>query len=79
MFENNIIKETPVEYVQKRDTKNIRCNRCHKPVLKSDVEGYQYQCMFCDEDLVSFETYIGELHTDVELQELYKQTKLFLK
>jgi hypothetical protein len=47
-----------------------RCNKCGSPVLKSDVEGYSYQCMNCDEDLYEFETYEGEIHKVKELKQL---------
>ena len=62
-------------YVLERDTGNIRCNRCRSVVLRSDVKGYVYQCMFCDEDLYGIETYEGEWHTDEEFNELLCQTR----
>jgi hypothetical protein len=33
------------------------CNRCNKPVYKSDNPEYSYQCFNCDEDLYEFETH----------------------
>ena len=62
-------------YVLERDTGNIRCNMCGSPVLKSDVEGYAYQCMFCDEDLFSIETHEGEWHTTKEFNDLLIVTR----
>ena len=32
------------------------CCRCGRPVYKSDVSEYIYQCFYCDEDLYSIET-----------------------
>lgn len=63
------------EYVLERDTFTKRCNMCGCPILKSDVEGYVYQCMACDEDLYEFETYEGEYHTAEELDELCCNTR----
>ena len=62
-------------YVLERDAGYVRCNRCGSVVLKSDVEGYSYQCMFCDEDLYTIETHEGEWHTDEELDELLCRTE----
>lgn len=44
-------------YVGKLCVEGVRCNRCGTTVLKSEVEGYTYQCMHCNEDLSTFETY----------------------
>ena len=44
-------------YVKDNIVEGVRCNRCGTTVLKSEVEGYTYQCMHCDEDLSTFETY----------------------
>jgi len=44
-------------YVKDNIVEGVRCNRCGTPVLISEVEGYTYQCMHCDEDLSTFETY----------------------
>ena len=62
-------------YVLERDCGKIRCNRCGSSVLKSDLEDYAYQCMFCDEDLLSIETHEGEYHTTEEFNELLLQTR----
>ena len=44
-------------YVKDNIVEGVRCNRCGTTVLKSEVEGYTYQCMHCNEDLSTFETY----------------------
>lgn len=44
-------------YVKDNIVEGVRCNRCGTTVLISEVEGYTYQCMHCDEDLSTFETY----------------------
>lgn len=38
-------------YVKDNIVEGVRCNRCGTTVLISEVEGYTYQCMHCDEDL----------------------------
>lgn len=59
-----------VLYVKNRLT-NRRCNRCKKPVLKSDVDGYSYQCFEHDEDLYIFETFVSDkAPTEQELQDI---------
>ena len=58
------------KYVKKNLVDGIRCNRCDAPVLKSEVKGYKYQCVFCDEDLYSFETYKGKPTRDYEVTDL---------
>ena len=64
-------------YVIEHEAPNIRCNRCGCPVLKSDVpeRGYVYQCMACDEDLFTIETYFGAYHSAEELNELCLNTR----
>lgn len=32
------------------------CNRCKRPVVKSLVAGYPFECLHCDESLMSTET-----------------------
>lgn len=39
---------------------NRRCHRCHSIVFESDLEGYPFVCLDCDENMFSFETYIDE-------------------
>lgn len=59
-----------VIYVKNRLT-NRRCNRCKKPVLKSDVDGYSYQCFEHDEDLYACETFVSDkAPTEQELQDI---------
>ena len=57
-------------YVFSHYTLKQRCGRCGSPVLKSDVKGYIYQCMNCDEDLYQFETYEGKPCTFKEFKTL---------
>lgn len=66
-------------YILEHDTFDVRCNKCGCPVLKSDVDGYVYQCMNCDEDLYSVETHKGEHHTDEELNQLCLDTETLLE
>ena len=57
-------------YVKNRLT-NRRCNRCKKPVLKSDFDGYSYQCFEHDEDLYACETFVSDkVPTEQELQDI---------
>lgn len=65
-------------YVLERDTFIRRCNICGNPVLRSDIEGYSYQCMTCDIDLKENETYEGEFHSDKELNEVLLNTEALL-
>jgi len=67
-----------MSYVLEHDTGYIRCNRCGCTVLRSEVYGYDYQCMNCDEDLYSVETYEGEIHTDEEFNQLCLDTEVLL-
>lgn len=32
-----------------------KCPYCSKPLVKSDTEGYDYQCFYCDEDFYECE------------------------
>lgn len=67
------------EYVRKHATFSIRHNRCGCPVLKSDTEGYAYQCMNCDEDLYSIEVHRGKPITEDELNQLSLDTQVLLE
>lgn len=59
-----------VLYIKNRLT-NRRCDRCKKPVLKSDVDGYSYQCFEHDEDLYTIETFVSDkTPTEQELQDI---------
>jgi transcriptional regulator NrdR family protein len=33
------------------------CPKCGRPLLKSQVKGYAFQCFACDEDFYRFEVY----------------------
>lgn len=43
------------EYVDEHWCNNVRCKRCGHLVLTSDADGYKFQCLHHDEDLVGFE------------------------
>lgn len=63
-------------YVLKNDTINRRCNRCGSVVLKeTNIIGYPFQCMSCDENMLTIETHLGNPHTDAELNELCIKTR----
>ena len=62
-------------YVEEKLTRGIRCNRCGAPVIKSELDGYVYQCMSCDEDLYSIETHKGKPATEEEMNELLLNTR----
>jgi hypothetical protein len=72
MQEKFDIEKSPksLAYVIERDTFTRRCNMCGSPVLKSELDGYAYQCMNCDVDLYGIETHEGEYHTDEEFETL---------
>lgn len=70
-------KENPktYAYVMENDTVNRRCNKCGSVVLReTNIEGYPYQCMDCDENMYEIETHIGEPHTEEELDDLLINT-----
>lgn len=73
-FDKNKAPKT-YNYVCKRIYKTIRCNRCGCPVLKSDVKGYSYQCLNCDEDLYKIETHKGKPYTEEEFNEICLMTQ----
>lgn len=63
-------------YVLENDTINRRCNRCGSVVLKeTNISGYPFQCMSCDENVFTIETHLGKPHTDAELNELFIDTR----
>ncbi len=62
-------------YVEEKLARGIRCNRCGAPVIKSELDGYVYQCMSCDEDLYSIETHKGKPATEAEMNELLLNTR----
>ena len=65
-------------YVIEHDTFDIYCNKCGCPVLTSEADGYDYQCMNCDEDLHSSETHKGKHHTDEQFNLLCLDTEALL-
>lgn len=67
-----------MSYVIEHDTFDIYCNKCGCPVLTSETDGYDYQCMNCDEDLHSSETHKGNHHTDEQLNLLCLDTEALL-
>lgn len=48
------------EYIRENLVPYRHCNRCGSCVLKSELEQYPYQCIYCDEDLFEIETYLDE-------------------
>ena len=69
-------------YVDDRLVPNRFCNRCGRPILKSDVpEEYPFQCMHCDEDLYEIETHLDydKKINDFEMAELFAETEEILK
>lgn len=75
---NSVQSPKTLKYVQKYDTKNVRCNRCGHVVLvepNKTEAGYPYQCMFCDENLFGIETYLGKPHSDEEFNALCCDTR----
>lgn len=41
------------------------CPHCRKPVIESEIPGYRWQCLECDEDFYDFECYSsGERRAD---------------
>lgn len=73
-FDTERYPET-TKYVLKRLCTNVRCNRCNQPVLRSELEGYEYQCVEHDEDLYGAETHNREPYTADELNKLCINTK----
>ena len=66
-------------YVLDHITFDVRCNYCGCPVLKTEVDGYEYQCMNCDEELHSIETHKGSHYTDDEFNQLCLNTEYLLE
>lgn len=57
------------------------CNRCGSHVLKSELDEYPYQCMYCDEDLFEFETHLMDEKkeiSDFDFEDLIEQTNACL-
>lgn len=34
------------------------CGRCGSKLIPSEIDGYDYQCLECDEDFYDFEVYV---------------------
>lgn len=66
----NVLEKYPnsKEYVDSHLVKDRYCSRCGSPILKSDLKGYPYQCVICDEDLFEFETFV-DLDEQPEIDE----------
>lgn len=75
-FEKN---EKYFKFVISNLTAGVRCLRCKKPVLLSQVDAYEYQCFEHDEDLYSIETFEGEKATPDELIDLIENVKIYLE
>lgn len=39
------------------------CPHCGRPVIPSEVDGYTYQCLECDEDFAEFECTYKDMTT----------------
>lgn len=67
------------KYVKNMLVKTRKCNRCGAYVLKSELKDYKYQCLYCDEDLYSFETtQTRRKISAIEYKDLIEQTKSIL-
>jgi hypothetical protein len=58
MIRNDLPKSE--EYVRKMLIPYRHCKRCKAHVLKSELIDYKYQCLYCDEDLYTIETYLDK-------------------
>lgn len=77
----NIEDSLPKSYKYVHDglIPNRKCNRCNSYVLKSYVQGFTYQCMYCDEDLCTFETHkVDKEINKEEFNDLVEQTNICL-
>lgn len=57
---SNLIKNKGVTKEIAKFNTGVFCKRCGARVWKSSVEGYEYTCYVCDEDLYNFETVTKE-------------------
>ena len=53
------------EYIEREPSEyeilnNRLCPHCRKPVVPSEISGYKWQCLECDEDFCDFECYKAE-------------------
>lgn len=62
-------------YVDEHWCNNVRCKRCGHLVLTSDVDGYKFQCLHHNEDLVGFEV-VENLEADTTQNEYDELVKL---
>lgn len=62
-------------YVDEHWCNNVRCKRCGHLVLTSDADGYKFQCLHHDEDLVDFEA-VENLEVDPTQNEYDELVKL---
>lgn len=67
-----------IDYVASHQTR-MRCSRCGKPVLTSDLEDYSYQCLHCDEDLCTIETIEAPEGAEVSEKEFYELCELVIQ
>lgn len=65
-----------VKYIRKTFKKNLRCGACGGSILReTNMRGYPYQCMNCDEDKYEFEVkHVKSDITDKELNDLVERT-----
>ena len=50
------------------------CGRCGSKLIPSEIDGYDYQCVECDEDFYEFELYVKD-NNEYRIDELKKQIK----
>lgn len=62
-------------YVDEHWCNNVRCKRCGHLVLTSDADGYKFQCLHHDEDLVGFEV-VENIEVDPTQDEYDELVKL---
>lgn len=62
-------------YVDEHWCNNVRCKRCGHLVLTSDADGYKFQCLHHDEDLVGFEA-VESIEVDPTQDEYDELVKL---
>lgn len=62
-------------YVDEHWCNGVRCKRCGHLVLASDADGYKFQCLHHDEDLVGFEV-VENLEVDPTQNEYDELVKL---
>lgn len=82
IVENEIFFKYPkaTEYVIEKLQHKRKCNCCNSYVLESGIKPeYPYQCMYCDEDMYSFETHIvDDVISEDDLIDLIDTTNAIL-